>query len=32
MIQRLQKKALTLGATDFGYSKAKNKKYYVIYN
>ncbi len=32
MIQRLQKKALTLGATDFGRSKAKGKKYYVIYN
>ena len=32
MIQRLQKKALSLGATDFGYSRTKNKKYYVIYN
>jgi len=31
-IRELQKKAMTLGATDFGYSKAKNKKYYVIYN
>jgi len=32
MIQRLQKKALTLGATDFGRSKVKDKKFYVIYN
>ena len=32
MIQRLQKKALNLGATDFGLSRTKNKKYYVIYN
>jgi hypothetical protein len=32
MIQRLQNKAIIHGATDFGYSKAKNKKYYVIYN
>jgi len=32
MIQSLQKKALTLGATDFGLSRTKNKKYYVIYN
>ncbi len=32
MIQRLQKKAMNLGATDFGRSKAKGKKFYVIYN
>ena len=32
MIQRLQKKAIIHGATDFGYSNAKNKLYYVIYN
>ena len=32
MEQQLRKKALNLGATDFGISKAKGKKYYVIYN
>jgi len=28
----LRKKALQLGATEFGPSKAKGKKYYVIYD
>jgi len=28
----LREKALSLGATDFGESKVKGKKYYVIYN
>ena len=32
MNKELYKKALTLGATHFGSSKNKNKKYYVIYN
>ena len=31
-MDELRKKALSLGATDFGISKVKNKKYYVIYN
>ena len=28
----LKNKALSLGATDFGISKAKNKRYFVVYN
>lgn len=28
----MDKLALSLGATEFGKSKAKNKRYYVIYN
>ena len=32
MLQRLYNKAINLGATDLGYSKTKNKKYFVIYN
>jgi len=28
----LRKKALRLGATDFGPSRAKGKKWYVVYN
>lgn len=28
----LKKKALKLGATDFGNSKTKNKRFYVVYN
>ena len=28
----LKNKALSLGATDFGISKAKNKRFYVVYN
>ena len=28
----LKRKALNLGATEFGKSKNKNKKYYVVYN
>ncbi len=28
----LRKKALRLGATEFGPSRAKGKKYYVVYN
>ncbi len=32
MNKQLYKKALTLGASDFGESRTKNKKYYVIYN
>ena len=28
----LKQKALSLGATDFGPSKAKGKRFYVIYN
>ena len=31
-MEKLREKALSLGATDFGISKAKGKKYYVIYN
>ena len=31
-METLRKKALALGATDFGKSKVKHKKYYVIYN
>lgn len=31
-MNELRSKALNLGATDFGKSKVKNKKYYVIYN
>ena len=30
-MENLKKKALALGATEFGQSKTKNKKYYVIY-
>ena len=32
MLDRLRKKALSLGATEFAESKVKNKKYYVVYN
>jgi len=32
MFQQLKQKALSLGATEFGRSKAKNKRFYVIYN
>ena len=28
----MEKKAIKLGASSFGNSKAKNKRYYVIYN
>ena len=28
----LKKKAISLGATDFGVSTVSNKRYYVIYN
>lgn len=31
-MDELRKKALSLGATDFGISKVKNKRFYVIYN
>ena len=31
-MENLRSKALSLGATEFGPSKAKDKKYYVIYN
>jgi len=31
-MQNLKNKAISLGASDFGQSRAKNKKYYVIYN
>lgn len=31
-MQNLRAKAIRLGATEFGPSKAKGKKYYVIYN
>jgi hypothetical protein len=31
-IARLRIKAKSLGASDFGLSQAKNKKYYVVYN
>lgn len=32
MINKLKQKALSLGATEFGVSKVKNKRYYVLYN
>jgi hypothetical protein len=32
MYKQLKAKALELGASDFGVSKASGKKYYVIYN
>ena len=31
-MDKLRKRALAMGATEFGKSKAKGKKYYVIYN
>lgn len=31
MNELLRTKAISLGASDFGVSRAKNKKYYVIY-
>lgn len=31
-MEQLREKALSLGATEFGESKTKSKKYYVIYN
>ena len=31
-MERLKKKALSLGATEFGVSKCKNKRFYVIFN
>jgi len=31
MMDKIRSKAVSLGATDFGKSKVKNKKYYVIY-
>lgn len=31
-MESLEKKAKRLGATDFGLSKAKNKRFYVVYN
>jgi len=31
-MNNLYKKALSLGASSFGKSKVKNKRYYVIYN
>ena len=31
-METLRKKALALGATDFGKSKVKHKRFYVIYN
>lgn len=31
-MEQLRQKALRHGATDFGKSSVKNKKYYVIYN
>jgi hypothetical protein len=31
IMEELQKKAFDLGATEFGKSKRKDKKYYVIY-
>ena len=32
MASNLKQKALNLGATDFGVSKIRNKRYYVIFN
>lgn len=32
IMESLRSKALSLGATEFGQSKVKDKKYYVIYN
>ena len=32
MPKELHDKALRLGATDFGYSKAKGKKFFVVYD
>jgi len=32
LFETLKNKALKAGATEFGISKVKNKKYYVIYN
>ena len=32
MASNLKQKALNLGATDFGLSKIRNKRYYVIFN
>jgi hypothetical protein len=32
MPKEIHDKALSLGATDFGYSKVMGKKYFVIYN
>lgn len=31
MIEELRRKALELGATEFGESRAKNKRFYVMY-
>jgi len=31
-MEELKKKAIRLGATDFGKSKVANKRFYVIYN
>lgn len=31
-IAELRARALSLGATEFGESKVKNKRYYVVYN
>jgi hypothetical protein len=31
-MDELKQKAIKLGATDFGLSQMKTKKYYVIYN
>jgi hypothetical protein len=30
-MDKLKEKALNLGASDFGYSKAKDKRFYVVY-
>jgi hypothetical protein len=32
MFENLKKKAIKFGATEFGVSRNKNKKFYVIYN
>ena len=32
MFQQLKQKAISLGASEFGNSSAKNKRFYVIYN
>lgn len=31
-MERLQQRAMSLGATDFGRSRQKNKRFYVIYS
>jgi hypothetical protein len=31
-MEELKRKAISFGATEFGKSKAKNKRFYVIYN